>query len=355
MLKRRPAVVSLLLLVITGYCRAEEINYTPPRADEPIARSLSLAQAARSLDASAVWWQQTHDCCHCHANMMYLVARPALDGVVERDRKVRDFFEYLVLDRWEKRGLRYEPEALVVAVPLAFDDHRTTGKLHPATRKALDRMVSLQRPEGNWTLKTAGGGRQEVAGERKAFLRGFEQTMFAAMGIAIAPEDYAKTKAASAALDRIRNYAKAHPPHTPHQKGMAVWASHHVEGLLDATQRAEAVNDLLRLQGADGGWATENLVAGSSSFEAVKVAKERGSDGYATGFVIFVARQGGVSASDERLQRGLEWLKANQRESGRWFNPSLNNRPNHVLSNSGTAYAILALEACGQVPKQSPK
>lgn len=346
------ALCSALPLMVRN-CRAADVDYLAPEADEPLAKSLSLEAAGRSLDASAVWWQKTHGCSQCHANMMYLIARPALDGILKPDPKVRTFYENLVLDRWEKKGLRYEPEAVVVAVPLAFHDYRTQGKLHPATRKALDRMLSLQRPEGNWTLLLVNGRRVEVDGERRAFVRGFEQTMFAAIGIAVAPEDYAKTEAASKALDLIRQFVKDHPPESPYQKGMAVWASRYVKGLLDGSQQKKAVDELLHLQGTDGGWAIENLIAGSHSFESVATSLNRSSDGYATGFVIFVARQADVPATDERLQRGLKWLKANQRESGRWFNPSLNNRPNNVLSNSGTAYAILALEACGELPERA--
>ncbi|MBI3837920.1 MAG: hypothetical protein HY288_08305 [Planctomycetia bacterium] len=73
------------------------------------------------------------------------------------------------------------------------------------------------------------------------------------------------------------------------------------------------------------------------------------SDGYATGFVIFVARQAGLTASDSRLQRGLTWLKSNQRESGRWFTPSQAWHTRHLISNAGTAYAVLALFACGEL------
>ena len=73
------------------------------------------------------------------------------------------------------------------------------------------------------------------------------------------------------------------------------------------------------------------------------------SDGYATGFVIFVARQAGLTASDPRVQRGLTWLKSNQRESGRWFTPSQAWHKRHLISNAGTAYAVLALFACGEL------
>ena len=59
-------------------------------------------------------------------------------------------------------------------------------------------------------------------------------------------------------------------------------------------------------------------------------------------------RQAGVAASEEPIRRGVAWLKANQRASGRWFTRSLNSDGRHYISNAGTAYAILALKACGE-------
>jgi squalene-hopene/tetraprenyl-beta-curcumene cyclase len=44
---------------------------------------------------------------------------------------------------------------------------------------------------------------------------------------------------------------------------------------------------------------------------------------------------------------GVKWLKANQRESGRWYTRSLNNDKAHYIANSGTAFCVLALNAAG--------
>jgi hypothetical protein len=70
------------------------------------------------------------------------------------------------------------------------------------------------------------------------------------------------------------------------------------------------------------------------------------SDGYGTGFVVYVLRRAGLTADDARLQRGIAWLKANQRESGRWFTRSLNKDGKHFISHAGTAFAVLALASC---------
>jgi squalene-hopene/tetraprenyl-beta-curcumene cyclase len=72
------------------------------------------------------------------------------------------------------------------------------------------------------------------------------------------------------------------------------------------------------------------------------------SDGYATGLAVYVLRKAGVPQDDPAVRSGVAWLKANQRESGRWFTRSLNNDKAHYITNAGTAFAVMALAACGE-------
>lgn len=327
---------------------AEAPAHVPARPTEPLARELSAEQAARSLDAAALAWQKNNACSQCHANFMYLIARPALAALVPEPPEVRGLYESLVRDRWAKQGLRYPSEAMVVGVPLAFHDRRTTGKLHPLTRQALDRMLTHQRPDGGWN---------GIGGAARTYISDYEETLLAALGIAVAPDDYARTDAARKALDGVRKYARANPPGVPYQKAMLLWAVRHVEGLIDDAGRARAVDDLFALQRPDGGWALPRLGPDedTAKFKGGRFATAA-SDGYGTGFVLFALRQAGVPAEDKRLRRAVAWLKTNQRGSGRWFTPSLNDYTKQNLpSNSGTAFAVLALEACGELapPKKA--
>jgi hypothetical protein len=54
-----------------------------------------------------------------------------------------------------------------------------------------------------------------------------------------------------------------------------------------------------------------------------------------------------VPASDPALERGAGWLRSHQRASGRWFTRSLTIDNQHYITHAGTAYAVLALHACG--------
>jgi squalene-hopene/tetraprenyl-beta-curcumene cyclase len=65
-----------------------------------------------------------------------------------------------------------------------------------------------------------------------------------------------------------------------------------------------------------------------------------------TGLAIVVLREAGVPAADERLRKGIAWLKSNQRASGRWWTRSLNTESWHFITYSGTAFPLLAMQMC---------
>ena len=70
------------------------------------------------------------------------------------------------------------------------------------------------------------------------------------------------------------------------------------------------------------------------------------SDGYGTGFAIYILRRGGLAATDLRIQKGLAWLKSHQRQSGRWFTRSLFKDNKHYITHAGTAFAVMAIQEC---------
>ena len=79
-------------------------------------------------------------------------------------------------------------------------------------------------------------------------------------------------------------------------------------------------------------------------------AASPGSDPYMTAFAIVLLRESGVPASDARIQRGIAWLKANQRVSGRWWMKSLYRDTYHYITYISTAQALRALALCGELP-----
>jgi squalene-hopene/tetraprenyl-beta-curcumene cyclase len=74
------------------------------------------------------------------------------------------------------------------------------------------------------------------------------------------------------------------------------------------------------------------------------------SDGYATALVTLALCELGVADAVGPARRGVQWLRSNQRESGRWFTGSLFAVGfQNYLSNMGTAYALMAMHRCEPV------
>ena len=74
------------------------------------------------------------------------------------------------------------------------------------------------------------------------------------------------------------------------------------------------------------------------------------SDGYGTGFVVYVLRRGGrIAADDPRLHKGVLWLRPinGPVDVG---SPARRYKNDELSTYAGTAYAILALDACGEIP-----
>ena len=225
---------------------------------------------------------------------------------------------------------------MATAAALAFNDAATTGKLHVQTRQALDRMWTLQRDDGGWNWLKCGWPPMESDDHYGATL--------AAIAVGVAPEGYAKTDAARQGLEKLRQYLKKNPSPTLHHQAMTLWAATLVDGLLTDAEKQATADKLWSLQKPDGGWALATLGDWQRADKGTQDTEH--SDGYGTGFVVFVLRRAGTPASDARVQKAVAWLKANQRESGRWITRSLNKDNHHFISHAGTAFAVMALKAC---------
>jgi squalene-hopene/tetraprenyl-beta-curcumene cyclase len=336
----------LAVLLLAGVARAADPpKPAPNRPDEPVARALSADNAAAFLDGVAVAWTNERKCGTCHTNFAYLWARPALKGGDEATKTVRGFFEKRVAnwDSGQKADAPRNPtEVVATATALALHDARTSGKLHPLTRKALDRMWDLQAKDGAWDWVKCDWPPLEHDD--------YFGAVVAALGVGNAPEGYAATDKAKPGLERLRGYFRKVPPPDLHHKALLLWAAQKVDGLLTKEEQAAAVAELRARQHADGGWGLPQLGT-YKRLDDKPPDPGTASDGYATGLAVFVLRQAGVGKDDPAVRKGVVWLTANQRESGRWFTRSLNTDRHHFISHAGTALAVLALGACDALPR----
>jgi len=341
---------ALILLLPAAVLSADEgitlenvVSPGPNRADEPLAEEFSMQQAVRFLDSATLTWQKERKCFACHSNYAFLMARPAIAHDVPAHRQIRKAAEHLATH--PRQTFYTSTEAVMVASVLAQNDAATTGKLHPATRFALDRIWKLQREDGGWKWLDENEPPSEIEEH-------YGVTM-AAIGVGIAPDDYRRTPAAKKGLEKIRRYLQNHPPANVHNRAMKMLASLVVEGIMTEAERDEVVKELFSLQKRDGGWNLATLGANWKRADGTPQDYET-SDGYGTGFALYALRSAGVPAEDPRIQKGIRWLKTNQRVSGRWFTRSLNKDSRQLIVHSGTAYAILALAACGETAPATP-
>ncbi|HEV3345074.1 MAG TPA: squalene--hopene cyclase [Pirellulales bacterium] len=308
----------------------------PNRLDEPLAGRFSLERGVRFLDAAALTWQKERQCFTCHTNYAYLYARPLVSSDAPAHTAVRRFAEDLVEKRWPEKGPRWDAEVVATAAALAFNDAATTGKLHPLTRTALERMWTVQRDDGGWTWLKCGWPPMEHDDDYGAAL--------AALAVSVAPDDYRSGEAARRAIERLKGYLKKNPPPTLHHQALLLWATSYGEPFLDSGEAEATVAKLLKLEREGGGWSLPTL----GDWQRVdKTPQDESSDGYGTSFVVYALRRAGLESRHPAIERGIAWLKGHQRESGRWITRSLKEDSEHYISHCGTAFAVMALVECG--------
>ncbi len=312
--------------------------------DEPLAKSFSPVSAARYMETAALHWQKSRKCATCHTNMGYLFARPALSEAGNDSGEVRKFYEEYVTKRWAKSVPKQGVYAVVVASGLVWNDAQTSGRLQPTTRRALDIMWKTQNEQGDWKWLLCGWPPMESDSHYGATL--------AAITVGMAPDNYAETAEAKAGLSRLRKFLESNPPLAFHHRVMLAWASVRVDGLMTDKQRDAVRDQLLKNQRPDGGWSTPQMFAGWDAFKRKDDLPHdtKTSDAYGTGLALIVCRELGLPASDNRLQKGVRWLKSNQRESGKWYTASPTKDSRHYMTNFGTAFAVLGLQACDELP-----
>jgi squalene-hopene/tetraprenyl-beta-curcumene cyclase len=336
-------LLTAVLFANGGITLENVVSPGPNTSDEPFAEEFSMQEAIRFLDSAALTWQKQRKCFSCHSNYAFLMARPAVSHDVPVHKQIREAAEYLAS---HPRKTHYQPtEAVMVASVLAQNDAATTGKLHPATHVALDRMWEFQREDGGWTWLDDNEPPSEIEEH-------YGVTM-AAIGVGIAPDNYSQTPAAKKGLKKIRQYLANNPPVNMHHRAMKMLASLGVKGIMTGSERREVVRDLFNLQKPDGGWNLATLGTNWKRSDGTPQNYET-SDGYGTGFVIYALRTAGVPAEDPRIQKGIQWLKTHQRSSGRWFTRSMDKDSRQYITHSGTAYAILALATCGETALATP-
>ncbi len=312
--------------------------------DEPLREAISVADAARALDAGAHLMES--NCYACHSTFTHLAARSIIDPLAEEVMKSRVMLERFNTKMFDpaqaKQVKTYHTSRvrLLSAVEFARHDAVTTGRLAPITRQMLDFMWSYQKKDGgiDWIHVK----------EAPQAIDDYWPAAMMALGAGIAPDGYAQTPKASAGIEKLRGWFAVHPPQTLHERGLTLVAHSFIGGVVKADGVKAHAEVIFAKQHDDGGWSMADLAPWTR--KDGKPVDPALTDGYATGFLAFALARSGFTSDDPRLRRAVDWMKTHQRQSGGWFTQSPFAR-DRIATNTGTSLVIQALEACGQLTR----
>ncbi|MCP5538755.1 MAG: hypothetical protein H7A53_01245 [Akkermansiaceae bacterium] len=348
----------------------EGIAVPIPTADEPRVKAFgpdSVRAAAKYLDDGAVAWVREKTCVNCHTTGPYLSERPALSPLLgrPRDEVLADFTgsipEKPGSAEVEKNGLKYHPgswTSIWRSIGLAEWDRHLTGKLSETTERSLRDMMLRQSADGSFVSY----GEVEIP----HITTDFELTLQAARAVTAAPGWLEGLHDAEpdlrARVEKMKAWLRGAPPRNDFDRVLRLQLGHYFPELVTASDRESALALLTAKQHADGGWSTRDFSAVEdwhfqmsdtvlTLIASLPDADMPASDPYLTALAIVLMRQGGVPAGDERIRRGLAWLRAEQRVSGRWWMHSLYRGNYHYITYIATVEALKAFALCGELPE----
>ena len=358
--------------------------YHPETKGVNTASTWDPKAAAAYLDQREGWWMgwpvasRDHEtfCISCHTAVPYALARPALrkvlgeetpsvnerkllDNVIKRVRlwkEVGPFYDSEGYDHKadESRGT----EAVLNAMVLASYDAQN-GKLSDDARAAFDNMWALQLTtgdkKGSWSWLQFGLQPWEARDSQ------YYGAALAAVAVGTAPESYRLAPKIQQNLKLLREYLEREYATQPTiNRVMLLWASAKLPEVVEPRHRRAIIDEVLRQQQKDGGWALSPLAWSWRSWSPPSLLRacirpwirhdgtlqDLKSDGYATSLITLVLQEAGI----RQVKLGLAWLVRNQDGTqGLWHSYSLNRRRDpssnigRFMSDAATAYAVLAL------------
>lgn len=338
----------------------EQIAIPKATADEPVLKEFSLELADRYLEQGSIAWSKQRNCVSCHTNGLYLFARPELTtelgppSVESRKFFITELRKMKQRDHEKSLTGFFPTQAAYIAAGLAEWDRHVSKKLSPETDEALRYMLSLQAKDGSW-------GNADCWPPFES--SNYQGATVAARALSSAPAWLSDLKDPSlqAGVDRLIGYLQNTEPAHDYGRLILLWTAARYPDLIKAEKKREIIQMVREHQLPDGGWSIRTFAAPEAWGRGNRAAslriepefdkrannwKNLISDGHQTGLAIIVLREAGVAANDPQIQKGVKWLLANQRESGRWWTRSLNSDRWHFITYSGTFYPLLALKKC---------
>ena len=346
--------------------KTEGIEVSIPTADEPRVKAFGAATvqaAATYLDNGAICWVREKTCVNCHTTGPYMAERPALSGLLGKPKEevLMDFVKSIPkaseVKEVEKDGLKYYPgswSSVWRSMGLAEWDKHVTGKLSAHTDQSLREMFTRQSASGAFVSF----GEVEIP----HITTDFELTLQAARAITAAPGWLEQVTDADLLqrIQKLKSYLRDAKPRNDYDRVLRLQLASYMPESVSKQECDSALALLASKQHDDGGWSLRDMSAVTDwhfkmSDTVLKViaslpdAAKPESDPYMTALAIVLMRQNQVPATDERIQRGIAWLKREQRVSGRWWMDSLYRGNYQYITYIATCEALKALAVCDEL------
>ncbi len=372
-MNRRYSLVPILVVVFSSLAllQGDEAKYPTQYKTEGIEiaaaseaekrrEQLSPVAAEQYLEKGALAWSRERKCVSCHTNGSYLLTRPALSTYLgSPSKEVREFFiselesfqEQTVAAR--RKGITPTQLAYLAAGLTQWDRH-VSKRLSSEAVEAVQVMLTAQSADGSFQNETCWPPLESSE---------YHGATVAALAIAGAPVGLTEALSTEeqAGVNRLFQYLQGTEPPHDYARLLKLWVATEKPEILSAAQRRATVKHIRELQNEDGGWSLRTFATPETwgdgtradRLDAETQSERLASDGHQTGLTTYVLLRSGIPATDPSIRRALDWLEANQRETGRWWTRSLNTDKYHFITYSGTCYPLLALAEAGRLEKVS--
>jgi squalene-hopene/tetraprenyl-beta-curcumene cyclase len=345
-----------------------DILVSIPSADEPKVKAFgqdSVRAASKYLEDGALSWVREKSCINCHTTGPYLSERPALTPFLGAPTAevLAQFVKSVPANptpqnETEKDGLRYYSgswTSIWRSVGLAEWDKHVKGALSEHTDRSLRDMFERQSPSGAFVSY----GEVEIP----HITTDFELTLQAARAVSAAPGwlDQLSDETIKERVGKMKTWLRTAPPKNDFDRVLRLQLAFYFPETVSADEKSTAISLLTNKQHADGGWSTRDMSAladwhfrisekVNTLINGMPDAAKPESDAYMTALAVVLFRQSGTPTSDPRVQRGIEWLRKEQRETGRWWMHSLYRGNYHYITYIASTQALKALALCDALP-----
>jgi hypothetical protein len=300
------------------------------------------AAARRGLaftEKDAADWRETKKCASCHQGIMtawtFVEARER--GYPVRAELLANTFawcreRFTAIDQprsADPNSRAISTAALMFGLMALTNPGQTSLAPEELTRLGTH-FVNTQEPNGFWTWSVVPPGNRPPPVSESDEVATLMAYLCLEGGLST---DRRQTSPAAASREKAAAWL-ASTPHGDSTQSAALRLYASVRDGAPKEQQEAAIADLLARQNADGGWSQ---------------TRDRSSDGFATGQVLYFLHLSGLAANRAEMKRGIAFLVADQREDGSWkviprAQPGAQpfTHPEPIVS-FGTAWATMAL------------